>query len=74
MKVYGQRWDLPVAPYLKNPFRKYLKNVDAAEPEHRRYPRPPAVEGRPRSEEREERAVIDVPDPVPELMNDACTS
>jgi len=37
MKVYRQRWDLPDAPYVENPFRQYLRPIN--EPEQWRDPR-----------------------------------
>lgn len=68
MKVYRQRWDLPDAPYVENPFRQYLRPIN--EPEQWRDPRL-AVDHR---QEPEEQQAIDIPTrrPVPE-MNDTCS-
>jgi len=72
MKVYGQSWDLPEAPFVENPFSKFLKSEEEV-PENRRVKMPPAVDDGGRVEQADGQASrINVPDlqPVP----DACTS
>jgi len=73
MKVYGQHWDLPEAPFVENPFQKFIKAVDDEVTENRRVKIPPAVNDHGRVEQTDDQTCKNY---TPELqpVPDACTS